>query len=411
MKTAGWVGLAASMLLAAGAARSADPIVDGDGDGVADQVDQCIYTPPGVPVGANGCSTPGDEDEDGVPEADDLCPLTPYGARVDAQGCALDEDIDGVADGIDRCPGTPLGVPVGPSGCRADEKPRVAASSGPSNRRPPIVSAPAPGSVSAPATAPAPASAPAPAPASASASLPAPAPAPAPAGASAEAPPAPLAADAKPVAKAPPSTRTPVPAPAPTPAPSPAPAPVPTPAPTPQVPAAAPSPTVVAATPAPAEEPPVPEPSAATRSPTQVTVVPTQPHPSTWGDGERYLTLQFGAGEVELSNEWLQLLARQAASLNALLLQRPALNLVIVGHADPSTDGGGNEALAARRASNVHRALVGMNVPPARMTVRTRGAREPIYTGGDIAKNRRVELYLYDAGAQMQAAPVVSGSR
>src|SRR5688572_24240293 len=126
MKGGVLTGVGLALVLCTGAARAAY-VVDGDGDGVSDEVDQCLYSPRGVTVGANGCSRRGDEDEDGVPESVDACPQTPVGSRVDRNGCALDADVDGVADGVDRCPDTALGVVVTTNGCRKGEKPRVAA--------------------------------------------------------------------------------------------------------------------------------------------------------------------------------------------------------------------------------------------------------------------------------------------
>jgi len=93
-------------------------IVDGDGDAVSDEIDDCPYTRPGTQVDAKGCPLKRDDaDVDGIPDDDDACPFSAPGAKVDAQGCALDADFDGVADGIDRCPGTGFALPVNASGC------------------------------------------------------------------------------------------------------------------------------------------------------------------------------------------------------------------------------------------------------------------------------------------------------
>lgn len=110
----------AALMLAAAipTSRAAVPLAaDGDADGVPDDQDACLYSPRGIVVGPNGCSTPGDEDEDQVADSVDACPQSPAGAIVDAQGCALDQDLDGVADGVDRCPGSPSGAPVDARGC------------------------------------------------------------------------------------------------------------------------------------------------------------------------------------------------------------------------------------------------------------------------------------------------------
>ncbi len=60
---------------------------DSDGDGVADDRDQCPDTAAGVKVDGNGCVL--DSDNDGVPDGRDQCPQTPAGTKVNAAGCAI----------------------------------------------------------------------------------------------------------------------------------------------------------------------------------------------------------------------------------------------------------------------------------------------------------------------------------
>jgi len=76
------------------------PVVDSDGDGVADDLDNCPGTPRGVTVGAAGC--PVDTDGDGVADYLDQCPGTPPGTRVDSRGCALSDviSLEGVTFGF-----------------------------------------------------------------------------------------------------------------------------------------------------------------------------------------------------------------------------------------------------------------------------------------------------------------------
>lgn len=95
-------------------------VVDSDGDGVNDDLDQCPGTPPGTAVDASGCPLPQDDDRDGVVNADDKCPNTPPGTKVDASGCELDSDGDGVGDSRDQCPNTPAGAKVDDKGCELD---------------------------------------------------------------------------------------------------------------------------------------------------------------------------------------------------------------------------------------------------------------------------------------------------
>ncbi len=58
-----------------------------------------------------------DSDGDGIYDNLDQCPDTPKGVKVDAQGCPLDKDGDGVADNLDQCPDTPMGATVDARGC------------------------------------------------------------------------------------------------------------------------------------------------------------------------------------------------------------------------------------------------------------------------------------------------------
>lgn len=58
-----------------------------------------------------------DEDGDGVADDQDQCPGTPAGVTVDSVGCPVDSDGDGVADYLDQCPDTPKGATVDENGC------------------------------------------------------------------------------------------------------------------------------------------------------------------------------------------------------------------------------------------------------------------------------------------------------
>jgi outer membrane protein OmpA-like peptidoglycan-associated protein len=75
---------------------------DGDGDGVADHLDQCPDTAWGSTVDDNGCSK--------EPAATRL-----ISKRTDS----LDADNDGVLDPLDKCPQTPLSADVDEKGCWA----------------------------------------------------------------------------------------------------------------------------------------------------------------------------------------------------------------------------------------------------------------------------------------------------
>ncbi len=91
---------------------------DLDGDGVADNLDQCPGTPAGEVVDSVGCALSQlDEDADGVSDALDQCPGTPAGETVDGTGCPLgpvDADGDGFAVGVDCNDGSAAVYPGAP---------------------------------------------------------------------------------------------------------------------------------------------------------------------------------------------------------------------------------------------------------------------------------------------------------
>lgn len=112
----------ASMLLVMSVGAVEPYLIDGDGDLVSDEIDDCPYTHPGSQVGANGCLLrSNDADLDGKADDVDDCPYSPKGAVIDARGCSLDSDFDGVANGIDRCPRTVLAAVTDAKGCAKGE--------------------------------------------------------------------------------------------------------------------------------------------------------------------------------------------------------------------------------------------------------------------------------------------------
>ncbi len=64
--------------------------IDADNDGVSDDVDMCLNTPPGVEINKEGC--PLDDDKDGVPNYLDKEPNTEKGAIVDANGTKITDE-------------------------------------------------------------------------------------------------------------------------------------------------------------------------------------------------------------------------------------------------------------------------------------------------------------------------------
>ncbi len=82
--------------------------VDGDRDGICDDVDLCPDQPEdfdGV-EDEDGCPEDQDTDGDGIPDSRDQCVLDPEDTDgyLDDDGCPeLDNDVDGVLDPADRC--------------------------------------------------------------------------------------------------------------------------------------------------------------------------------------------------------------------------------------------------------------------------------------------------------------------
>jgi hypothetical protein len=122
---------------------------DLDGDGVADLVDDCIFTAgpqvgcpdaddDGVPderdlcpnsagpSNSDGCdAAQRDSDLDGVNDASDLCPGTSSTESTDSYGCSdmqVDSDNDGVVDGLDACPSTAVIEVSDEQGCSPSQK-------------------------------------------------------------------------------------------------------------------------------------------------------------------------------------------------------------------------------------------------------------------------------------------------
>ncbi|WP_204355041.1 OmpA family protein [Bradymonas sediminis] len=80
---------------------------DRDGDGIADDVDQCPDEPEDFDgfEDEDGCPDP-DNDGDGIPDVDDACPNV--AGNKPGEGCPhFDTDFDGIADINDQCPNEP----------------------------------------------------------------------------------------------------------------------------------------------------------------------------------------------------------------------------------------------------------------------------------------------------------------
>ncbi len=96
--------------------------IDGDNDGVCDDVDLCPDQPEdhdGV-EDEDGCPEDQDTDSDGIPDSRDQCVLDPEDTDgyLDEDGCPeIDNDVDGVLDPDDRC----INEPEDPDGFEDDD--------------------------------------------------------------------------------------------------------------------------------------------------------------------------------------------------------------------------------------------------------------------------------------------------
>ena len=70
-----------------GKTQPAVVILDGDGDGIVDDRDQCQQTAPGVNVDERGCAL--DRDNDGIADDLDMCPDSESIVNIDERGCTV----------------------------------------------------------------------------------------------------------------------------------------------------------------------------------------------------------------------------------------------------------------------------------------------------------------------------------
>lgn len=91
-KDSGRAAAASAAAASAAAAKPAAKPADSDGDGVADDRDNCPNTPKGIQVGGTGCAL--DDDGDKVPNHRDKCPGSEAGSLVDATGCYVMLEVD-----------------------------------------------------------------------------------------------------------------------------------------------------------------------------------------------------------------------------------------------------------------------------------------------------------------------------
>ncbi len=93
-------------------------VIDSEGKVIKTRDKQCLHsaTWDGSTL-VFDCDGVEDRDQDGVLDPKDDCLNTPLGQLVDANGCDFDQDQDSIVDSLDQCPQTPVQTVVDINGC------------------------------------------------------------------------------------------------------------------------------------------------------------------------------------------------------------------------------------------------------------------------------------------------------
>ena len=102
-------------------------------------------------------------------------------------------------------------------------------------------------------------------------------------------------------------------------------------------------------------------------------------------------TLYFLSGTDKFTNET----KKEVQQVLAEVAQRPAAEVVVIGHTDRVGSEHDNDKLSLQRARRVKALLIPLGIPEERIVTAGRGEREPIVPTADNVdepKNRRVEI-------------------
>ena len=72
--------------------------------------------------------------------------------------------------------------------------------------------------------------------------------------------------------------------------------------------------------------------------------------------------------------------------------ENPDLRIRVDGHTDASGSAEYNQSLSERRADAVAKYLTDTGIDPSRIETRGAGESEPVFSGADAFRNRRIEL-------------------
>lgn len=111
-----------------------------------------------------------------------------------------------------------------------------------------------------------------------------------------------------------------------------------------------------------------------------------------------FVLWNYLVGGADLRPGHVAEVSRAAARWVTLLSGNPSLRVKVVGSASTSGAAPVNTSLALRRAETLKAFLVGRGVPESRIDVVGAGTRQPLAdsrTAAGLARNRRVEMYLF----------------
>lgn len=114
--------------------------------------------------------------------------------------------------------------------------------------------------------------------------------------------------------------------------------------------------------------------------------------------------ISFDTGRAEIKPEMYPILNRLAAGLK----NNPTSQVNIVGHTDNTGTDMINNPLSINRAANTRDYLVQQGIQPNRINIEGHGSREPEVpndTPSNRAKNRRVEIFVYEVQQQLMQQP------
>lgn len=114
--------------------------------------------------------------------------------------------------------------------------------------------------------------------------------------------------------------------------------------------------------------------------------------------------ISFAVGSARVDSNFKKVLD----TFSTGLVQNPTAAVTIIGHTDSSGSDAVNNPLSLKRANSVRDYLVTKGVGSSRFVTEGHGSTEPLVandTKANMAKNRRVEIYVAQPAPAAEAAP------